>query len=300
MFTKEIDVSRAFWDLETIGVSNDTDNIEDIRIIEHFNKTITQVRGRYEICCPWKTSKYELPTNYSLAELRLKSQIKNLKNENLKKEYDDIIKQQLNDGIIEKADISKEYKQRDEVIIHYLPHHAVVNEKKVRVIYEGNAKSNRFSKTRNECLYRGPNLIVNLCGVLLRFRMNKIALIADIKKAYLQLQLNPQDRDVTQFLWVKEIHKDVTVDNIPEYRFCRVIWGIISAAFLLPYTIFYHLKKYNTTISKDISRNIYVDNWISGTKNAQDAIDYHYETKDIFNAAEMTIYVNGVPTMKIC
>ena len=111
MFTEEIDVSRAFWDLEMIGVSNNTDNIEDIRVIDHFNKTITQVWGRYEVCWPWKTSKYELPTNYSLTELRLKSQIKNLKNENLKKEYDDIINQQLNDGIIEKADISKEYKQ---------------------------------------------------------------------------------------------------------------------------------------------------------------------------------------------
>ena len=161
--------------------------------------------------------------------------------------------------------------------------------RKSRVVYEGNAKSNQFSKTLNECLYRGPNLIVDLCGVLLRFRMNKIALIADIKKAYLQLQLNPQDRDVTQFLWVNDIHKDVTVDNIQEYRFCRVIWGIISAAFLLAYTIFYHLKKYNTPISKDISRNIYVDNLIGGTKNTQDAIDYHYETKEIFNAAEMTI-----------
>ena len=48
------------------------------RIIDHFYKTITQVRGRYEVCWPWKTSKYELPTNYSLAEFRLKSQIKKL------------------------------------------------------------------------------------------------------------------------------------------------------------------------------------------------------------------------------
>ena len=30
MFTEKIDVSRAFWNLETIGVSNDTDNIEDV------------------------------------------------------------------------------------------------------------------------------------------------------------------------------------------------------------------------------------------------------------------------------
>ena len=123
--------------------------------------------------------------------------MKNLKNEKVKKEYNNTIKQQLEDGIIKVADCSKEYKQRDVFVVHYLPHHAVISETKMRLVYEGNAKSNKFSNSLNDCLYWDPNLILNLCGVLLRFRIQKVAIIGDIKKAYLQLQLNPQDRDVT-------------------------------------------------------------------------------------------------------
>ena len=118
----------------------------------------------------------------------------------------------------------------------------------------------KSSKSLNACLHRGPNLISNLCGVLLRFRMHKVAFVSDIKKAYLQLQLNPLDRDVTRFLWVHDVDKEITDENIRELRFCRVIWGIVSAAFLLAYTIFYHLEKYNSAVSRDIGRNLYVDN----------------------------------------
>ena len=292
MFLEEdYDVSHAYWDLEAIGVKNEADNLENLQIIDSFNKTIIQDKDRYEVSWPWKDSKYELPSNYSLAEARLRTLMKNYKKDEFKREYNDIISKQLQDGIIEVANCTKEYLQRDEVVTHYIPHHSVINEDngntKLRIVYEGCAKTNKSTKSLNECLHRGPNLISNICGVLLRFRVNKIALIADIKKAYLQLQLNPYDRD--RFLWVKDISKEVSKDNIQEFRFCRVIWGIICSAFLLAYTIFYHLHKYKTPVSNDISKNIYVDNLISGTRKFKTAMNYYKETKEIFSKASMNM-----------
>ena len=61
-------------------------------------------------------------------------------------------------------------------------------------------------------LYPGPKLVKNLCGTLLRFRLSKVAIIADIEKAYLQLELAMGDRDVTRFLWLK-------VASIYKYNF---------------------------------------------------------------------------------
>ena len=48
-------------------------------------------------------------------------------------------------------------------------------------------------------------LLRNLCGILLRFRLYKTAMVADIEKAFLQIGLQPSQRDVTRFLWLNNL-----------------------------------------------------------------------------------------------
>jgi hypothetical protein len=55
------------------------------------------------------------------------------------------------------------------------------------------------NKSLNEYLYRGPVMLKDLCGLLLRFRIPKFAVVADIEKAFLQLGLQNEDRNVTKF-----------------------------------------------------------------------------------------------------
>jgi hypothetical protein len=66
-------------------------------------------------------------------------------------------------------------------------------------------------------------MLQNLCGMLMRFRLHKVALVAEIEKAFLQVGLQLDQRDVTRFLWLKDIDNPSThCDNIQEYHFCRV------------------------------------------------------------------------------
>ena len=51
---------------------------------------------------------------------------------------------------------------------------------KVRIVYDASAKAKKGCKSLNECLYRGPVILEDLCGLLLRFRTYKVALTADI------------------------------------------------------------------------------------------------------------------------
>ncbi|XP_060575793.1 uncharacterized protein LOC132733209 [Ruditapes philippinarum] len=93
--------------------------------------------------------------------------------------------EQLSKGIIEEVNDTKGD------LIHYIPHHAVINPQKstkVRVVYDASSKCKPEYSSLNECLHRGPVMLHDLCGLLMRFRLHKIAIIADIEKAFLQIE----------------------------------------------------------------------------------------------------------------
>lgn len=102
---------------------------------------------------------------------------------------------------------------------------------KVRIVYDASAKSSKNMLSLNESLYRGPVMLPELCGILMRFRTYKYGVIADIKKAFLQIELHEEDRDMTRFLWVKDIQTGLSPKNLIIYRFRRVAFGVISSPF---------------------------------------------------------------------
>ena len=116
--------------------------MQNEEIIDNFNKTVRKDKERGAVCWPWKLLKYELSSNYPLLEGRLKSLVKKFKNEELKKEYDDIISKQLQDS-------TKDYLRQGDVV-HYIPQHAVVNEnnaqKRVLIVDEWCTKPNKNAK----------------------------------------------------------------------------------------------------------------------------------------------------------
>ena len=120
----------------------------------------------------------------------------------LLQQYCNIIQSQHKTGIIELVDDSR---LKDSGPRHYLPHHLVITPlrvtTKVRIVYDAAAKVKKDVLSLNECLHRGPIVLPNMCGVLIRFRLYLIAGLADIEKAFLQIGVQEQDRNVMRFLW---------------------------------------------------------------------------------------------------
>ena len=239
---------------------------------------------------PWKEENPDLPVNRELAVGRLRSVVSKLKNRpELLKKYNSVIVDQLDKGVIEKAEDTC-----NGTLKHYLPHHAVVNPTKsttkVRIVYDASAKTKPENRSLNECLYRGPVLLRDLCGILLRFRLYNTAMVADIEKAFLQIGLQPNQRDITRFLWIKDLENpSLNRDNLQEYRFCRVPFGVISSPFLLGATFENHLNSYSCEIAEKLKEDIYVDNVISGTDTVGDAIQFYSGAKTIFRDASLNL-----------
>uniref|UniRef100_A0A1I7VAN4 Integrase catalytic domain-containing protein n=1 Tax=Loa loa TaxID=7209 RepID=A0A1I7VAN4_LOALO len=65
-------------------------------------------------------------------------------------------------------------------------------------------------------------MLPDLVGVLLRFRMMKLVIIADMEKAFLQIGLHPKEGNCTRFLWVKNL--DDTEEAIYKYHETKEIF----------------------------------------------------------------------------
>ena len=282
-----------FWSIESIGINDKDKQNDDTCAFKKFKDTLKFENGRYEVTWPWKEDFPDLPRNKELAYGRLKSSVKRMANRpDVLQKYDSIIREQLSKGVIERVEDTK----RDEKdrLYHYIPHHPVITPNKtttkLRIVYDASAKTKKENKSLNECLFRGPVLLKDLCGLLMRFRLHSVAVVADIEKAFLQIGLQEKERDVTRFLWLKNAEScSLAQENIETYRFCRVPFGIISSPFLLSATIEAHLETYNSEIADKLKHDIYVDNVITGAKNDQEAIQLYKDSKSMFQDASMNL-----------
>ena len=73
MFVNESDYDiNKFWELETIGIKNVTQESEEEELVNEFGNSLVNNDNRYQVAWPWKLPKYELHDNYYVAEARLK------------------------------------------------------------------------------------------------------------------------------------------------------------------------------------------------------------------------------------
>ena len=75
----------------------------------------------------------------------------------------------------------------------------------------------------NDCLISVPPKINDLTGIISRFRLHRFAVSTDIEKAFLQILIDEDDRDVTRLIWLS----DPTDQESPltTYRFEVVLFG---------------------------------------------------------------------------
>ena len=163
--------------------------------------------------------------------------------------------------------------------MHYLSHRAVKKDSQttpIRVVYDCSCRKSAHAASLNDCLTVGPPFINDLRAILLCFQSYPFALSTDIEKAFLHVKLHRADRDFTRFLWPREPEN---VDSeFQVYRFASVPFGTASSPFMLNATIDLHLNKFQSPVSDDIRKNIYVDNIISGCTTEDHLIQYYHQS----------------------
>ena len=205
---------ERFWKLDNLGEEPRMSH-NDHKVIDIWEETELSEKSHFAYDIPFKQHPPYLLNNRSLAEKNLVNLSKRLnQDEVFKKRYTEEIVTLIAKGYAEK--VPTPLLSRADGVVYYIPHHPVLNPKKldkVRPVFDCAAKYSGTSLDHH--VHQGPDLTNGLVGVMLRFRQNNIAFMAD----------------TLRFLWWdKEVGGEVTAYRMRAHLFGGV-WSPSMASY---------------------------------------------------------------------
>ena len=245
------------WSLDVLGITDPTSEKQANVCLDQDPRC-----GRYRAQLPWKTS--ERPKSNLRMAIRRLQQLEDRLTQEQRKEYDDYFADHLRQGVIEAVPADVPDSQ-----CYFLPHFGISRPgKPLRVVFDGSVGINKYLEV-------GPNLLQDLFAILLRCRTWPLLIQADIKGAFLQVEIKKEaDRNKLPFLW-----------NGSKYRFTRLPFGLCCSPFILNSITADLLQKFHDVYPATVQKlrdGLYVDDTIGGGHTEQDLQEFKEEAAEIF------------------
>ncbi|XP_064083011.1 uncharacterized protein LOC135199025 [Macrobrachium nipponense] len=221
-----------WWRLDTLGIApSEQYTVREAEAMRKVSQSVTKKPEGYQVSLPFR-SEGRPGTNFRNAVAQLDSlQTKFQKDKEYYNQYQGVIDKYLEAGFI--------YEVKDPKIEgYYVPHFGIKKDSRttpLRIVFNASSKVMN-NKSLNECLLPGPNLVELAYNLLLKFRMNKYAMLADISKAFHRVLLDPHDAKYTRFLWREVAGRALT------FAFRVVVFGITASPFLLQQVLSHHFN----------------------------------------------------------
>lgn len=267
----------ALWDIENERILNEKCPMSsnDRKVLSLWDGNCKMVDGHFELPIPWKPD-VELPNNVAMARSRLKSLQVSLVKRGLEDRYNEEINKLFVNGyaeLVPEAEISKESG------VWYVPHHAVISDKKpdkVRIVYDCAAQFQGES-LNDKCL-QGPDMNNMLIHVLLRFRQYRYAIMSDVEAMYYQVLVPITDRDALRFLWVNED------GSVKHCRMTRHLFGGVWCSSIATYALRKScglVEDCDPLASEIVHKSFYVDDCLISVASPEDVMRVVQGTKSV-------------------
>ncbi|KAI7808136.1 hypothetical protein IRJ41_016509 [Triplophysa rosa] len=157
----------------------------------------------------------------------------------------------------------------------YLPTFGVYHPRKpdqIRVVFDSSAK--HLGVSLNDVLLTGPDLNNSLLGVLMRFRKEKVAIVADIQQMFHCFLVREDHRNYLRFLWYKD---NDTTKEIVDYRMKVNVFGNSPSPAVAIYGLRRAIREgaqeHGTDTVDFVERHFYVDDGLHSVSTDAEAID---------------------------
>ena len=207
--------------------------------------------------------------------------------------YNEALKAMIDDQTVEEVNESTDVTKNMSKYFYYLTHSAVIKldrvTTKIRVVFDASAK-NSEGQSLNDQLLEGPKLQLDIVELLIRMRLKKIVILADVAKMFYSILIDEQFSDYFRFVW------HFSAGDTPKvYRFRKLLMGAKSSPYLAIATVHHHLDKVakeepqKEGLCQLLKESLYVDGLITGVDTVEEAIKLRKNVTDIFRGMKMTI-----------
>ncbi|XP_053691129.1 uncharacterized protein LOC128739658 [Sabethes cyaneus] len=266
------DLLTRFWELESCK-TNSILSLEEYACEKLFDRTtVRDATGRFIVTLPKKDFLIrQLGDSKSSALRRFLSLERRLDlNPELKLMYSEFIHEYLRMGHMEEVVADEE----DAALPQYfIPHHCVIKADstttKLRVVFDASCITST-GVSLNNALMVGPTVQDDIISIVLRFRLHRIAIVADAEKMYRMVLQQWADRKLHKIFW-----RDHRSDDIRVFQLNTVTYGTASA----PYLATKCLKrlaeldghKYPNA-ARILAKDFYVDDMMTGVDCVEDGV----------------------------
>ena len=133
-------------------------------------------------------------------------------------------------------------------------------------------------------------MLNKLFDLMIKFRVHNVALTADIKKAYLMIEVQETHKDLLRCIWWDDVLKKDA--HMKKFRFKRVVFGAAPNRFLLNATLDTYTKKYEVIdpeFARKIRKHLYSDDLCSGTGDWESGYEFYKKFRIRFREASFDI-----------
>ena len=280
---------EILWEVEDGPLSETTLTPEERSAVHHFKVNQTRTKdGRFVVPLPKRENVKPLGESRSRAVQRFLSLERNLQSKNQFQEFGAVMEEYFELGhaeVVPREDLDKPPHK-----VFYLPMHAVRKESstttKVRAVFDASMKTTS-GVSLNDTLMVGPTVHPSLVDVLIRFRMHRIALVADISKMYRAIELPLPDRDFHRFVWRRD-----QSDTLQDCRMTRVTFGVSSSSFVANMAVKQNATEYSheyPLAAKVVDEAFYVDDCLTGANSIEEGVELRRQLQELFTKADFLL-----------
>ena len=229
-------------------------------------------QGRWTAPLPFRSPRVAMPNNRPQAWRRAQYLDASLRKDPVKKQhFFTFMTKVLDSGA---AEVAPGTPTND---CWYLPLFGVYHPRKpdqIRGVFDSSAVYEGVSL--NSTLMSGPDLTNNLLGILLRFRKDKVAVMADVEQMFYQFYVREDHRDYLRFFWYKDNEFD---SPLIEYRMRVHVFGNSPSPSIATYGLRKTVANADEDVKAFVSDDFYVDDALTSLPTSSEAVDLMLRTQ---------------------